>query len=95
MAGHWVVRGSDVKDSEALSAYGKLWGPIAKKYGAEVLAGKDEIYTREGPDFPRQLIVRFATYEDAVACYEDPEYQKAKALANQAYDRELVILEGG
>ena len=94
MAGYWVVRGSDIKDVEALKKYGEMWGPIAKKYGAEILAGKGTIDTREGPDFPRQLVIRFDSYEQAVACYEDPDYQAAMVLANQAYDRELVILEG-
>ena len=94
MSGYWVVRGSDVKDPEALKAYGAMWGPIAEKYGAEILAGKGTIDTREGPNFPRQLVIRFASYEDAVACYEDPDYQKAMQLAHQAYDRELVILAG-
>ncbi len=94
MAGYWVVRGSAIKDQDALQQYGKLWAVIAERFGAEIIAGKSTIDTREGAELPRHLVVRFDSYEKAVACYEDTEYQAAMELAHQAYDRELVILEG-
>ena len=94
MSGYWIVRGSSIKDEEALREYGKLWGPIGERYGAEVIAGKGEIETREGNHYPRQLIVKFPSFQDAVACYDDPEYQTAIAVANKAYERELSIVEG-
>ncbi len=94
MAGYWIVRGSEVRDQAALQEYGKLWVGIAARFGAEIIAGKGKIDTREGPQYARQLVVRFDSYQQAVDCYEDPEYQRAMALAQRAYDRELVILEG-
>lgn len=94
MAGYWVVRGGEIKDPSALQAYGELWPPIAARYGAEIIAGKGEIETREGPNYPRQLIVRFDSYQQALDCYEDPDYQEALKLVRQAYDRELSIVEG-
>ncbi len=94
MAGYWVVRGGAIKDENALKQYVEQWPPIAARYGAEVIAGKGAIDTREGPYFQRQLLIRFDSYETAVACYEDPEYQQIMVLAHQAYDRELSILEG-
>ncbi|MFT5503664.1 MAG: hypothetical protein ACI845_002722 [Gammaproteobacteria bacterium] len=94
MAGYWVVRGGAIKDQDALEAYGKLWPLIAERFGAEIIAGKSTVETREGPEYPRQLVIRFASYDQAVACYEDPDYKEAMKLAHQAYDRELSILEG-
>lgn len=94
MAGYWVVRGAEIKDAAALQAYADLWPPIAARYGAEIIAGKGEIDTREGPNYSRQLVVRFDSYAQAVACYEDPEYEAARKLVQQAYDRELTILGG-
>lgn len=94
MSGYWVVRGSAVRDEEALKQYSELWGPIAQRYGAEIIAGKARCDTREGEAYPRQLVVRFPTFEDAVRCYEDPEYQTAMSWMRKASDRELVILEG-
>ena len=94
MAGYWVVRGGEIRDPAALDEYAALWPPIAARYGAEIIAGKGEIDCREGAHYSRQLLVRFDSYAQAVACYEDPEYQAAKKLVQQAYDRELSILEG-
>ena len=94
MAGYWVVRGGEIHDPEALLTYGKLWPPVAKRYGAELIAGKGKVDTREGKAYTRQLIVRFESYEQAQACYDSPEYAELKKLAQRAYDRELVILEG-
>lgn len=94
MAGYWIVRGSDIRDQAALQRYGELWASIAARYGAEVIAGRGAVETREGPHFPRQLIIRFKSYRQAVDCYDDPEYRAAMEFALKAYDRELSILEG-
>lgn len=94
MAGYWVVRGSAIRDQAAADEYVKHWGPIGQRYGAEVIAGKGAIDTREGENYPRQLVIRFPSFEDAVKCYEDPEYVKAMAFSSKAFDRELSILEG-
>jgi uncharacterized protein (DUF1330 family) len=94
MAGYWVVRGSEIRDPQALEEYGRRWVAIAARYGAEVVAGKGAVDTREGEAYPRQLIVRFDSYQQAVDCYEDAEYREAMVFAKRAYDRELSILEG-
>ena len=94
MAGYWMVRGGEVRDTEAMQAYGKLWPDIAARFGAAVIADKGQVETCEGPKYARQLIVRFDSYEQALACYHSPEYQPAKALAQRASERELVIIEG-
>ena len=94
MAGYWLVRGGEIRDQAALQEYAEQWGPVAARFGAEIIAGKGAMEIFEGPDYPRQLIVRFESYKKALACYNDPEYQRLKALVEKAYDRELSILEG-
>jgi uncharacterized protein (DUF1330 family) len=94
MAGYWIVRGAEIRDMDALQEYGKLWPPIAAQFGAEVIAGKGKLETREGQHYSRQLIVRFDSYEQALACYDSAEYASARILAQQAYERELAIVEG-
>jgi uncharacterized protein (DUF1330 family) len=94
MAGYWIVRGTEVRDTQAMQEYGKLWPDIAVRFGAELIAGKGRVETREGPQYARQLIVRFASYEQALACYDSAEYAPAKKLAQRGSERELVIIEG-
>ena len=94
MAGYWIVRGGETRDADALQEYGKLWLAIAAQFGAELIAGKGRVETPEGTQYARQMIVRFDSYEQALACYQSAEYVAAKKLALQASDRELVIVEG-
>lgn len=93
MAGYWILRGT-VKDQEAFDEYARLWGPIAERYGVRYLAAGGRHETREGVDHERVVIVEFSSYEQAVACYDDPEYRESLPFAFKAYDRELVIVEG-
>ena len=94
MAGFWIVRGSDIKDQDALKQYGEMWSSIAARYSARIIGGKGEFKTMEGPEFPRVLIIEFPSYQMALDCYNDPEYVEAMKYAHQAYDRELVVVAG-
>jgi len=94
MPGYWIVRGGEVEDIEALAAYNAIFSSIAARYGAEIIAGRNRVETVEGRLFPRQFILRFASYDMAKACYQDPDYQASLRLAARAYARELSILEG-
>ena len=94
MAGYWIVRCPKIKDDEALKQYSERWGVIAARYGADFIAGKGLFETREGEDYARQAIIRFPSYDDAIKCYDDPEYQALLPLVQKAFDRDLTILEG-
>ena len=97
MAGYWLVKGT-VVDEAAYQEYVRLWKPIADRYSVRMIAGGGAHDTREGADFARVLIIEFPSYEQAVACYDDPDYREAMKHALAAYDpgqpRELVIVEG-
>ena len=93
MAGYWIIRGN-LLDAAALEEYAARFQPIGTKYGVSVVAGKQQSRTVEGPTYGRNLVIRFDSYEAALACYEDPEYQALLPLVQRAQQRELVILEG-
>jgi uncharacterized protein (DUF1330 family) len=94
MAGFWIVLGSTVKDQEAFDEYVRLWNPIAERYGAAFVVAGGRHETREGEDCARVVVIEFPSYEKAVACYDDPDYQESLIYARKAYDRHLVIVEG-
>ncbi len=87
MAGYWIVRGSDVKDQEAFDEYARRWSPIAERYGATFVAGRNRHQTREGEECARILLIEFPSFEQAIACYDDPEYQEL--LDNWGQDWQL------
>lgn len=97
MAGYWIVRSSAIENRAAFDEYAQRWLPIARKYGASTIAGREGRHeTREGDPWPRVLLVEFPSYESATACYEDPDYQAALPFARDAYARrDLVIVESG
>lgn len=97
MAGYWIVRSSAIENQAAFDEYAGRWAPIAEKYGARFIAGREGAHeTREGEDFARVLLVEFPSYEQARAAYDDPEYQAALPYARDAYARrELIIVESG
>ena len=47
----------------------------------------------EGNDRPRNVVARFPSFDDAVACYNSSAYQAALAHAKGASERDLVIVE--
>ncbi len=93
MAGYWIIRGN-LKDTASLDQYAEKFQPLAKRYKVQIIAGKGRTKTVEGPEFGRHLIIRFDSYDEALTCYEDPEYQALLPLVERAQARELVILEG-
>lgn len=96
MAGYWIARGT-VKDPDAYAEYARLWKPIGERFGARFLAAGKRDETREGVDHARTSIIEFPSYEQALACYDDPAYQACLPHALEAYEnqRDLVIVEGG
>ena len=93
MSAYWVIRAGEIKDQDALEVYQKLWSPLAVHHQAKVIT-RSNFETPEGPDFPRVLIIEFPTYQQAISCYQDPDYQQAIKFANQAFDREMTIIDG-
>ena len=55
-------------------------GPPIERYGAKFLArgGKTEVL--EGPARARNVVIEFASMEDALACYNSPEYTAARKI---------------
>lgn len=94
MSGYWVVTASETVDQEAYAEYVRLWGPIAQKYGAKMIAARTRHQNKEGQGADRVTLVEFPSYEDAIACYDDPAYQAAMPYVHKAGTRNLMIVEG-
>ena len=48
----------------------------------------------EGAARPRNVIIEFDSFDQALACYRSPEYQIAAAIRQANADGELLIVEG-
>lgn len=96
MPAYWLAR-SKINDPVEYKKYTDQVPGIIAKYHGKVLARGGKYRIMEGPDtFHRFIVIEFPTMEQAVACFESPEYQAAAAYRRDgAGIVENVIVEGG
>ncbi|MFA8384104.1 MAG: DUF1330 domain-containing protein [Pelagibaca sp.] len=88
----WIAHVT-VTDPEAYAKYAELAGPAIAKHGGQFIARGGRYVQLEGQERPRNVVARFPSIEDAEACYNSPEYQRALDHARGASERELLIVE--
>ena len=91
--GYWIAR-VDVRDPEGYKDYVATAKPAFERYGAKFLARGGAHDKVEGPGRARNVIIEFASIEDARDCYNSSEYQAAKAIRQKVADGEIVLVEG-
>lgn len=91
--GYWIVR-VDVSDPEAYGAYVAANAKAFNKYGAKFLVRGGKFESLEGTHRSRNVVLEFADYETAVACYNSPEYAEALALRMNVATSDLIVIEG-
>lgn len=92
MTALWIAHVT-VTDPKAYGEYARLAGPAIAAHGGVFLARGSRYVQLEGADRARNVVARFPSVEDAVACYNSPEYQAALDHARNAAERDLVIVE--
>jgi uncharacterized protein (DUF1330 family) len=48
----------------------------------------------EGEGRPRNVVIEFASFDDALACYNSPEYQAAAKIRQACAIGEIIVIEG-
>ena len=91
--GYWIAR-ADVADMERYKAYVAADSPVFEKHGGRFLVRGGQYAPKEGSSRSRQVVIEFSDYAAALACYDSPEYQAAKAHRDGAALFDLVIAEG-
>lgn len=88
----WIAHVT-VTDPEAYARYAELAGPAIAQHGGHFIARGGRYVQLEGQERARNVVAKFPTVEDAEACYNSPEYQRALDHARGASERELLIVE--
>jgi len=92
--GYWIVQGGEIKDQAAFEEYGKLWQPVAKKFGAEMIAHSETADVVEGRGPQRIVVIKFPSFKHATEAYHSPEYSKAAHFGRLAGERSVTVLPG-
>src|SRR5881628_2684102 len=94
MAAYWVAH-AKITDAAAYKKYTDRVPDIVKRYGGKILARGGRYRIMEGPEnFQRHVVIEFPTFEQAVACFESPEYQEASVFRRAGGVVENVIVDG-
>ena len=95
MLAYWVAR-SRVIDPTEYKKYTDLVPEIVARYGGKFLARGGKFRIMEGPEkFHRFIVIEFPSFDEAVACFTSPEYDKAAAFRRAgAGEVETIIVEG-
>ena len=91
--GYWVVRVS-VKNTEKYPAYLAAAKQAFDKYGARFLVRGGRYKDPEGRSRDRNVVVEFKDFQTAIACYDSPEYQAARAIRMANAEADFLIIEG-
>ena len=90
---YWIAR-VDVHNQDGYQPYAAANPAIFKKFGGRFVVRGGKAEAVEGQSRARQVVIEFADYETAIACYNSAEYQEniQRRLPHSIAD--LVIVEG-
>jgi uncharacterized protein (DUF1330 family) len=91
--GYWIAH-VDVSDPEAYKLYRAANAEAFHKYGGRFLVRAGDFAQVEGASRSRHVVLEFADYLTALACYHSREYQKAVAMRRRAADTDLIVIAG-
>ena len=91
--GYWVAR-VDVSDAEAYNRYVAANAEPFRKFGARFVVRGGQHENMEGTARSRNVVLEFESYQQALDCYNSPEYQHAKSLRVPVSDGDFIIIEG-
>jgi uncharacterized protein (DUF1330 family) len=91
--GYWIGR-VDVSDVEAYKAYQAANAMAFKKFGARYVVRGGEFSNVEGGSRSRNVVIEFASYQQALDCWHSPEYQAAIKLREKVSVIDLIVIEG-
>lgn len=93
MKAYWIARVT-VTDPDPYKLYAEAAPAAFERFNARILARGGRCEQLEGEGRPRNVVIEFDSFEDALACYNSPEYQEARKNRINAGEAEIVIVEG-
>jgi uncharacterized protein (DUF1330 family) len=90
---YWIAR-VDVNDLETYKQYVETAKPAFERHRAKFLArgGRSEVL--QGASRARNVLIEFESMDEALACWNSPEYTKARAIRGPVSTGEFILVEG-
>jgi len=90
---YWIANG-EIADAEQYKKYVEANAEAFAAFGARFLVRGGAGDVQEGSFKSRTVVIEFDSYEQALACYNSPTYQKARALRLDVSTINLIIVRG-
>ncbi|MBM1311180.1 DUF1330 domain-containing protein [Sulfitobacter mediterraneus] len=90
----YIIGHITVRDPEAYKEYVERDTPILKRLGGKFLVRGGQSQLMEGDAFARHVVLEFPSYQEALAAYNDPEYQEVAKIRQRTADSTILVVEG-
>tara|TARA_B100001057_G_C22546196_1_gene831613 strand:- start:46 stop:342 length:297 start_codon:yes stop_codon:yes gene_type:complete len=94
MKGYWISLYLKVNNTDNLKKYSEKVTPIIKSFGGVPLVRGGKHKTFDGDDFVRSVVWEFPSYEKALECHTNKEYQDGWSIAKDTTIRHMQVVEG-
>jgi uncharacterized protein (DUF1330 family) len=91
--GYWIGR-VEVHDEDGYKPYAAANPAIFKKFGGRFVVRAGKFENPEGSSRSRNVVIEFADYATALACYNSPEYQANIKVRQPHSVLDIIIIEG-
>ena len=91
--GYWIAQ-ITIHDWQGYDVYQAAVREALDAYGGRYLVRGGQSEAREGAPRTRAVVMEFPDYATAVACYESPEFTRAKAMRQRLAETDFLIVEG-
>jgi uncharacterized protein (DUF1330 family) len=90
---YWIAR-VDVSNEDGFKPYADANAAIFKKFGGRYVVRGGKFDGMEGSSRLRNVVIEFADYATAMACYRSPEYQANIKVRQPHSAVDLIVVEG-
>lgn len=90
----YIIGQITVTDPEAYKEYIVRDTPILEGLGGRFIVRGGQAQVMEGTALNRHVVIEFDSYEQALAAYNDPEYQNVAEIRRRTADSVIVVVEG-
>ncbi len=90
----YIIGHITVRDPEAYKEYVERDTPILKRLGGTFVVRGGQSDIMEGEAFARHVVIEFPSYQEALAAYNDPDYQEVAEIRKRTAESTILVVEG-
>lgn len=90
----YIIAHVKVTNPEGYPEYVRRDTPILQKLGAKFVIRGGQHQVVEGESGDRHVVIEFPSYAQALAAYNDPEYQEVAEIRRANAESVIILVEG-